>query len=235
MGFTIKYGFSKTNKNLGIVTNAAGTLTLSVMFAVNLLLTNVKERLQIQSKIFTKNVSILKLKINRVIGYHISYVVFVTHKNYVSSVTKPTLCCNELVKNIKTSENIEVVEKNVVSALKEIAIETYSHEEYASNSSASNSNDNDEDEFIPPGQQKKPEFYTQESLNDLIRDLGLPKNAAEHLASDLKKRNLVMKGTQSTVYRIREKAFLNFFSRESDLVYCSDVNGLMNELKPNIR
>ena len=35
---------------------------LSDMFAVNLLLKNVKERLQIQSKNFTKNVSILKLK-----------------------------------------------------------------------------------------------------------------------------------------------------------------------------
>ena len=44
-----------------------------------------------------------------------------------------------------------------------------------------------------------------------------------------------MKGTQSTVYQTREKAFLNFFSRESDLVYyCSDVNGLMNKLKPNV-
>ena len=57
----------------------------------------------------------------------------------VSSVTKPTLSCNEHFKNITTSDNIEVVEKNVVSALKEIAIETYSHDEYASDSSASNS------------------------------------------------------------------------------------------------
>ena len=48
------------------------------MFGVNLLLENFKERLQIQLKNFTKNVSILKLKkINRVIGYHMSYVVFV--------------------------------------------------------------------------------------------------------------------------------------------------------------
>ena len=53
---------TKTNKNLDIVTNAAGTLTLSVMFAVNLLLKNVNERLQIKSKNFTKNFSILKLK-----------------------------------------------------------------------------------------------------------------------------------------------------------------------------
>ena len=82
----------------------------------------------------------------------------------VSSVTMPTFSCSVHVINIKTSENIEVVEKNVVSAQKEITIETYSYEEYASDSSASNSDDNDEDEFIPPGQQKKPEFHTHESL-----------------------------------------------------------------------
>ena len=43
-----------------------------------------------------------------------------------------------------------------------------------------------------------------------------------------------MKGTHSTLYRSREKAFLNFFSREPDLVYCLDVDGLMNEVKPNV-
>ena len=168
-----------------------------------------------------------------IVGFKNSNTRKIKYAN-VSSVTKPTLSCNEHVKNIKTSDNIEVVEKNIVSALKEIAIETYSHEGYASDSSASNSDDSDENEFISPGQQKKPEFYTQESLNDLIRDLGLPKDAAEHLASDLKKRNSVMKEIQSTVYRTREKAFLDFFSRESDFVYCSDINGLMNELKPNV-
>ena len=145
-----------------------------------------------------------------IVGFKNSNTQKIKYAN-VSSVTKPTFSCNEHVKNIETSENIEVVEKNVISALKEIAIETYSHEEYASDSSASNSDDSDEDEFITPGQQKKPEVYTQESLNDHTRDLGLPKDAAEHLASDLKKRNLVMKGTQSTVYQIREKAFLHFF------------------------
>ena len=77
-------------------------------------------------------------------------------------------------------------------------------------------------------------FHTQESLNDLIKDLGLPKDAAEHLASDLKKRNLLMKETQSTVYQTIEKAFLSFFSREFDLVYCSDVIGLVNKLKSNV-
>ena len=33
--------------------------------------------LQIQTQNYTQNVSILNLKINRVIGYHMSYVVFV--------------------------------------------------------------------------------------------------------------------------------------------------------------
>ena len=107
-----------------------------------------------------------------------SYVVFV-------------IACYDSVQQTKISNSLhlrfgtnlkikKIKKKNVVSALKEIAIETYPHEEYASDSSASNSDDNDEDEFIPPGQQKKLEFYTQESLNDLIRDLGLPKDVAEH-------------------------------------------------------
>ena len=147
----------------------------------------------------------------------------------VSSVTKPTVPCNKHVENIETSKNIEDVEKNVVSALNKIAIETYSHEEYAIDSGASNpDDDNSEDDFLTSRQQKKPKCYTQESLNHLIRDLGLPNNAAEHLASDLKRRNLVTKGVQSTVhYRTREKSLLKFFSRDTDLVYCSGVNGLM--------
>ena len=70
----------------------------------------------------------------------------------VSSVSKPTLSCNEHVENIKPSGNIEIVEKNVVSAVNEIAIETYMHEEYASNSGASSPDgDNSEDNFIPSG------------------------------------------------------------------------------------
>ena len=84
---------------------------------------------------------------------------------------------------------------------------TADKKEYASDSSASNSDDNDEDEFIPPSQQKKPKFYTQESLNDLIRDLGLPKDAAEHLASDLKKRNLVMKELNPLFIEPEKKRF----------------------------
>ena len=43
--------------------------------------------------------------------------------------------------------------------------------------------DNSEDDFIPSDQHRKSEFYTQKSLNDIIRDFGLPKDAAKHLAS----------------------------------------------------
>ena len=102
--------------------------------------------------------------LNHWVGFKNSNTQKIKYSN-VFRVTEPTLSCNEHVKNIKTSENIEVVKKNVVSALKEIAIETHLHEQYASDSSASNSDGNDEDEFIPPGQQKKPEFYTQESFS----------------------------------------------------------------------
>ena len=143
-----------------------------------------------------------------IVGFKNSNTQKIKYAN-VSSVTKPTLCCDEHVENIKTSENTEVVDKNVVSALKEIAIEKWNTRNTQATAVRATLTIT---MTIPPGQQKKPEFYTQESLNDLIRDLGLPKDAAENLASNLKERNLVMKGTQSTVYRTREKVFLNFFS-----------------------
>ena len=59
-----------------------------------------------------------------IVGFKYSKTQKIKYAN-VSSVTKPTFSCNEHVKNIKTSENVKVVEQNFVSALKEIAIETY--------------------------------------------------------------------------------------------------------------
>lgn len=49
--------------------------------------------------------------------------------------------------------------------------------------------------------------YTQAELNDLVRNLGLSKEGAEFLASDLKRKNLLTKETRVTVYRNREKNF----------------------------
>jgi len=70
-------------------------------------------------------------------------------------------------------------------------------------------------------------------LNDIVRDLGLTKDAAEYLASNLKNDGLLAKGTRVTIFRNREKDFLPFFKKEESLIYCTNIQGLMNILKPN--
>jgi len=96
--------------------------------------------------------------------------------------------------------------------------------------SDSDSNSDNDDRFkgdrpIKPWDQKK--------LNDIVRDLGLAKDAAEYLASNLKNDRLLAKGTRVTIFRNREKDFLPFFKKEESLIYCTDIQGLINVLKPN--
>ena len=73
-------------------------------------------------------------------------------------------------------------------------------------------------------------------MNDLIRDLGLPKDGAEHLASALKEKGNLAKGTKSNVYLNREQDFRKYFyfDQELSLFYCTNVNGLINEIKPGV-
>lgn len=83
-----------------------------------------------------------------------------------------------------------------------------------------------------------PQLFSQEELNDLVRDLNLPKNSAELLASRLKEKNLLENGVRITFYRSRHEEFLSFFIKEGELVYCRDISGLLKKLgieeyKPN--
>lgn len=108
-------------------------------------------------------------------------------------------------------------------------------------------NDEDDDEssdvntevYIPDNEKNKvPKLFTSEELNDLSRDLGLPKDASEYLASVLKKKNLLAKGVKSSFYRNREKEFRQFFTSEENdhgkLVYCKNIDGLMEKMKPGL-
>jgi len=85
---------------------------------------------------------------------------------------------------------------------------------------------------------KQPETSTQEELNDLVRDLGLPKDGAEFLASYFKKKNMLSNDAKVSFYRDREKSFRKYFTEENTddgkLVYCNNIDGLMEELKPGI-
>ncbi|EFN69642.1 hypothetical protein EAG_00493, partial [Camponotus floridanus] len=81
-------------------------------------------------------------------------------------------------------------------------------------------------------------LWTQDRLNDLVRELNLPKDGAEHLASSLLGMNQLAKGTKVSFYRTRSKSFEPYFeeiNHEDDkMVYCKDVKGLMDEIKPNV-
>jgi hypothetical protein len=49
------------------------------------------------------------------------------------------------------------------------------------------------------------------------------------LGSRLKSKNLLSPGTSFSWYRNREKEFIPYFSQDGDLVYRSDVFGLMEK------
>lgn len=80
---------------------------------------------------------------------------------------------------------------------------------------------------------KTPIKFNQESLSDFIRNMGLPKDASEFMAAELKSRGMVEQGKKSTFYRDREKTFCKFFNQheKDSLIYCDDICGLMNEMK----
>ena len=66
--------------------------------------------------------------------------------------------------------------------------------------------------------------------------MGLPKDGAKHLATALKEKGNSAKGIKSSVYRNKEQNFRKYFhfDQELSLVYCTDVNGLINESKPGV-
>ena len=67
----------------------------------------------------------------------------------------------------------------------------------------------------------------------MFRNAGLAKDA-ELMTSQLKSYNVLEKDVNVTFYRNPEEAFRTYFTGESDLVYCTDVRGLINEFKPNL-
>ena len=77
---------------------------------------------------------------------------------------------------------------------------------------------------------REPKHFNQDDLSDLIRDLNLPKESAELLASHLKERNFLQAKTNVTFYRNREGNFLPYFKQYEEIVVCNDVELLLMEL-----
>jgi len=71
---------------------------------------------------------------------------------------------------------------------------------------------------------------TEGKLNDLIRDLKLPKNKAELLASRLQQWNLLHLSVKVATFCTRNQEFEQFFKTVGYFTYCKDTDGLMNAM-----
>jgi len=72
---------------------------------------------------------------------------------------------------------------------------------------------------------------SQDELDDLVRDLCLPKLSAELLASQLKEKHFLATGVRVSAYRVREAAFLQFFPvKRIWYMYCKDIQGLVEQM-----
>jgi hypothetical protein len=75
----------------------------------------------------------------------------------------------------------------------------------------------------------QPNILTQDELKDLVRDLELSKSKAKLLGSRLKRWNLLEKNVRMSSFRSHQQ-LEPFFRKEDVLVFCYDVDGLMNAL-----
>ena len=78
-------------------------------------------------------------------------------------------------------------------------------------------------------QQPKP--FNQVELNDLVRDLNLPKASALILGSRLKAKRMLSTDTTFAWYKHCGNEYIHFFAKEHSLVYCVDVQGLIKKLE----
>jgi len=76
----------------------------------------------------------------------------------------------------------------------------------------------------------QPHILTQYELNDLVCDLELSKSKAELLGSGLKQWNLLKRIVRISSFRSHQQ-LVPFFRKEDDLVFCYDVDGMMNALR----
>ena len=75
-----------------------------------------------------------------------------------------------------------------------------------------------------------PKLFSQTELNDLVRDLGLSKKAAEILASRLQEKHLLDDSAKVSYFRKRYQSFVTSFSEQKKFVYRHDIPGLLRQI-----
>ena len=79
------------------------------------------------------------------------------------------------------------------------------------------------------GDDQQPKLFNQAELNDLVRDLNLPKTSALILGYRLKAKRMLCTDTTFAWYKHREKEYIRF-AMEHSLVYCVGIQGLIEKL-----
>jgi hypothetical protein len=113
---------------------------------------------------------------------------------------------------------------------KEFSIDSDDEEGSEPTSGSPQPSASNDDLYVYHGASSAPHILTQEELNDLVRDLELSKAKAELLGSRLKEWNLLKENVRVTSFRTRHEQLEPYFRKEDDLVFCSDVDSLMNAL-----
>ena len=79
-----------------------------------------------------------------------------------------------------------------------------------------------------------PVFINQSMLNDLVRDLALPKYKAEILGSRLKQWNLLEQETKISEFHHCNEKLSSFFDSYNSLCFCNDVDGLIENINTSV-
>jgi hypothetical protein len=85
--------------------------------------------------------------------------------------------------------------------------------------------------YFEPHQYDRPiDKFIQSELNDLIRELQLTKHKSELLGSRLREKNMLTSGVKFSWYRNREKEFRKCYAQEDQLVFCTDIRNLLQQM-----
>ena len=72
--------------------------------------------------------------------------------------------------------------------------------------------------------------FSQDQLNDQVRDLDLSKKSFEILASGLGEQGILDSERKITFYRDRNDLLIRFLTLVNDFVYCHNIRGLLLEI-----
>lgn len=111
----------------------------------------------------------------------------------------------------------------------DVAYRSYESDSESETDESSDSDSGQDQEYREQRYPKTVRLFSQKSLNDLIRDIGLTKANGEVLTSRWQERGMLKKEVIVSLQRNRDKQFVPYFTQERSLIYCHDIDGLLQE------